>query len=108
KKAGWTILACGAVLCLARPAVTQQQGQSQSQTPTIKAEVTLVNLFATVRDKDKRVITDLKKEDFKIYEDGREEQVAFFSHEVTMPITLGLLLDTSGSEQYMLPAIQDA
>ncbi len=110
KDFGWRILVCGAALCLARPAVPQRQ-QSQGQTqapPTIKAEVSLVNLFATVRDKNKRVVTDLKKEDFRISEDGREEQVAFFSHEVTMPITLGLLLDTSGSEQNMLGAIQDA
>jgi VWFA-related protein len=117
KHAGCRLLACGIALCLARPAVPQQQGQnpgtnqSQGQLPTgptIKAEVNLVNLFATVRDKNKRVITDLQKDDFKVFEDGHEEQIAFFSHEVTMPITLGLLLDTSGSEQYMLPAIQDA
>ena len=87
------------------------QGQSQQglgQVPTIKAEVNLVNLFATVRDKNKRVITDLKQDDFKIFEDGHQEKISFFSKEMTMPITLGLLLDTSGSEQNMLGAIQGA
>ena len=87
------------------------QGQSQQglgQVPTIKAEVNLVNLFATVRDKNKRVITDLKQDDFKIFEDGHEEKISFFSKEMTMPITMGLLLDTSGSEQNMLGAIQGA
>ncbi len=88
--------------------VLPQQAQSQSQTPTIKAEVTLVNLFATVRDKNKRIVTDLKKEDFKIFENEHEETISFFSKEMNLPITLGLLLDTSGSEQYMLGAIQDA
>jgi len=100
-------LACSAALTLATPAVPQGQGQSQNP-PTIKTEVSLVNLFATVRDKNKRVVTDLKQENFKISEDGHEEKIAFFSNDLTLPITLGLLLDTSGSEQNMLGAIQGA
>jgi VWFA-related protein len=99
-------LACSAALAMAAPAVPQgQQGQNP---PTIKSEVSLVNLFATVRDKNKRVVTDLKQDNFKIFEDGHEEKIAFFSREMMLPITLGLLLDTSGSEQYMLGAIQGA
>jgi VWFA-related protein len=107
KRMSLQALACAAALTLAVPA-QPQQAQSQSQTPTIKAEVTLVNLFATVRDKNKRIVTDLKKEDFKIFENEHEETISFFSKEMNLPITLGLLLDTSGSEQYMLGAIQDA
>lgn len=98
-------LACCAALAIATPAVPQ--GQTQTP-PTIKTEVSLVNLFATVRDKNKRVVTDLKQENFKISEDGHEEKIAFFSREMMLPITLGLLLDTSGSEQNMLGAIQGA
>ena len=98
-------LACSAALTLATPAVPQ--GQTQNP-PTIKAEVSLVNLFATVRDKNKRVVTDLKQDNFKVFEDGHEEKIAFFSKEMMLPITLGLLLDTSGSEQNMLGAIQSA
>lgn len=78
-----------------------------AQAPIIKSQVNLVNLFVTVRDKSKRIATDLTQEDFKVYEDGQEQKIAFFSKEVTLPITLGLLMDTSGSEQYMLGAIQD-
>ena len=99
-------LAWSAWLALAIPAVPQSQ--SQGQAPVIKAEVSLVNLFATVRDKNKRIVTDLKQDDFKIFEDNHEEKISFFSKEMALPITLGLLLDTSGSEQYMLGAIQDA
>lgn len=77
------------------------------QGPTIKTQVNLVNLFVTVRDKSKRIVTDLKQSDFKVSEDGQDQKIAFFSKEVTLPITLGLLMDTSGSEQYMLGAIQD-
>lgn len=100
-------LAWAAALALAVPALPQGQ-QPVGQAPTIKAEVNLVNLFATVRDKNKRIVTDLKQDDFKVYEDGHEEKISFFSKEMSLPITLGLLLDTSGSEQYMLGAIQDA
>jgi len=85
-----------------------QEPKAPGQAPTIKAEVNLVNLFATVRDKNKRIVTDLKQDDFKVTEDGHEEKIAFFSKEMALPITLGLLLDTSGSEQNMLSAIQDA
>jgi len=81
--------------------------EPSAQGPTIKTQVNLVNLFVTVRDKNKRIVTDLKQEDFKIAEDGQDQKIAFFSKEVTLPITLGLLMDTSGSEQYMLGAIQD-
>lgn len=102
-------LALCAAFALAVPALPQTQSQSQGQTPpVIKSEVTLVNLFATVRDKNKRVITDLKQDDFKIFEDGHEEKISFFSKEMNLPITLGLLLDTSGSEQRNLPTIQEA
>ena len=84
------------------------QEPSQQQAPVIRTQVNLVNLFVTVRDKSKRIVTDLKQDDFKIAEDGQSQQIAFFSKEVTLPITLALLLDTSGSEQFMLPSIQDA
>jgi len=100
-------LACAAAMALAVPALPQEQ-QPQGKAPTIKAEVSVVNLFATVRDKDRRIVTDLKQDDFKVFEDGHEEKISFFSKEMQLPITMGLLLDTSGSEQRMLGAIQDA
>ena len=93
------------VLALAMPALPQEPaGQGQ----VIRKQVDLVNLFATVRDNHKKIVGNLKQEDFKILEDNQAQQIAFFSKEVTLPITLALLLDTSGSEQYMLSAIQDA
>ncbi|MBV9887353.1 MAG: VWA domain-containing protein, partial [Acidobacteria bacterium] len=90
----------------ARPARQQPPQQDAQQGPIIRSQVNLVNIFATVRDHSKRIVTDLKQQDFKIQEDGQDQQIAFFSREVTLPITLALLLDTSGSEQFMLGAIQ--
>jgi VWFA-related protein len=98
------LVASGLALSLAEPVVTQEP----VQVPTLKATVNLVNLFATVRDKNKRIVGDLQQEDFKIYEDNQEQKIAFFSKEVTLPITLGLLIDTSGSERNRLGAEQEA
>jgi VWFA-related protein len=94
--------AIAASLCV--PAIPQEP----SQGPALKSTVNLVNLFATVRDKNKRIVGDMKQEDFKIFEDNQEQKLAFFSKEVTLPITLGLLIDTSGSEQNRLGAEQEA
>jgi VWFA-related protein len=74
----------------------------------IQVNVGLVNLFVTVRNKQKQIITDLTQDDFKIYEDGVPQQIAFFTKESDLPITMGILMDTSASETNMLPAIQDA
>jgi VWFA-related protein len=90
---------------LAIPAMPQEPA---GQAPVIKSQVSLVNLFATVRDKNKRIMANLKQEDFRISEDNQDQKIAFFSKEVALPITLAMLLDTSGSEQEMLGAIQEA
>src|SRR5271154_6587054 len=64
----------------------------------IRVEVNLVNLFATVRDKHKAIVTGLKQDDFQVFEDGHEQEITNFSADSNLPITLGILLDTSGSE----------
>src|SRR5712692_1934412 len=103
------VLVVCVALALAAGTTLQALSQEPSQQPpVIRTQVSLVNLFVTVRDKSKRIVTDLKQQDFKIAEDGQDQQIAFFSKEVTLPITVALLLDTSGSEQNMLGAIQDA
>lgn len=93
------------------PQAGQQGGQNQQapqgQQP-LQVQTTIVNVFATVRDKHHGIISDLAKDDFKVFEDGVEQKVAFFSKEVNMPITLGLLIDTSASMDRMINAEQDA
>jgi len=68
----------------------------------IRVQVNLVNLFATVRDKHKAIVTGLKMDDFQVFEDGQPQEITNFSAESNLPITLGLLIDTSGSEEFML------
>ncbi len=85
-----------------------EQEKPAGQTPVIRSQVTLINLFATVRDGHKRIVGNLEQKDFRVLEDNQEQKIAFFSRETALPITLGMLLDTSGSETNMLLAIQDS
>ena len=87
-----------------------QQSAPQQETPqgTIRVGVNLVNLYATVRDKNKRILPDLAKEDFQVLEDGQAQAVEFFTREVNLPLTFGILVDTSGSQRRVLPIEQDA
>jgi len=90
------------------PAQSQQDQQQvpQSQKP-LTVQTTLVNVFVTVRDKRHEIVSDLSQNDFKVFEDGQEQKIAFFSKEVNLPITLGLLIDTSGSMERVIGAEQD-
>lgn len=88
----------------------EQSGNSQppqSQKP-LRVQTSLVNLFATVRDNHHALVPNLTQDDFKIFEDGQEQKVAFFSKDLNLPITLGLLIDTSGSETNTLMSEQVA
>jgi VWFA-related protein len=77
----------------------------QIQQP-LKIQVGVVNLFVTVRDKRNAIVTDLTKDSFHVYEDGKEQKIEFFAKELNLPLTMGLLVDTSGSMEQMLPAEQ--
>jgi VWFA-related protein len=74
-----------------------------AQTPaTFSTNVRVVNLFATVRDAQGRVVKDLTKADFTLEEDGRPQAIRYFSKESGLPLTLGLLVDTSISQKRVL------
>lgn len=103
------LLLCASLIVPVRAGQPQQQSPpSQEPQTTIRRGVNLVNLFATVRDKNHRIVPDLTKEEFQIFEDGKEQKVAFFSREVNLPLTMGLLVDTSPSEEAMIGVEQDA
>ena len=94
----------------AQPAAQAPKAPAAQEPPQqpIRVSVDLVNLFATVRDNKKRIVPELEQGDFKIYEDGMEQKITSFSRETNLPITMGLLLDTSGSIQNLLSAEQEA
>jgi VWFA-related protein len=81
---------------------------SSGSNPTFSAEVKVVNIFATVRDKKGAIVKDLKKDDFVVEEDGRPQTVRYFSQESDLPLSLGLLIDTSGSVRTVLNDERDA
>jgi len=83
-------------------------GQEKPQSATFSADVNVVNLFATVRDKDGRVASNLSIEDFVLQEDGRLQTIRYFSRETDLPLTLGLLVDTSMSQRHVLPEERSA
>jgi VWFA-related protein len=58
-------------------------------------DVRVVNLYATVRDAQGHVVPNLTKDDFTIEEDGRPQTIRYFSRETALPLTVGLLVDTS-------------
>ncbi|MBI3405175.1 MAG: VWA domain-containing protein [Acidobacteria bacterium] len=72
------------------------------QESKIKVAVQLVNLFATVRGDHRQLVPDMKQEEFKIFEDNTEQKIAFFSRETNLPLTIGVLIDTSGSMEHLL------
>ncbi len=75
----------------------------------IRIQVNLVNLFATVRDKKtKKIVADMDPAEFKVSEDNVEQKIVSFSRETALPITLALMIDTSGSEEGSLGAEQEA
>jgi VWFA-related protein len=81
---------------------------SLSQEPNFSAGVKVVNVFATVRDKKGQIVKDLQKEDFTVLEDGRPQKITYFAQQSDLPLTLGLLVDTSMSERRMISTEQTA
>src|SRR5215469_7354330 len=74
---------------------------------TLKVNVNLVNVYFSVRDKN-GYITNLHKDDCNIFEDKVPQKTKNFTQEKNLPLTIGILLDTSGSQQNVLPMEQDA
>ena len=86
-------------LISAFPAGGLLRGQKDT---TFSSDVKVVNVLATVRNKQGEIVHNLNKEDFVLMEDGRPQTVRYFSRETDLPLTLGLLVDTSMSQRRVL------
>ncbi len=71
---------------------------------TYSVDVSVVNVFATVRDRDGRLVTDLGRDDFVLEENGKRQEVKYFARHANVPLTLGLLVDTSMSQKRLIKA----
>ena len=82
--------------------------QDSPKDTTFSTDVNVVNVFATVRDKKGQIVRNLAKDDFTLAEDGRPQTIRYFSQESGLPLTLGLLVDTSMSQRRVLGKERDA
>jgi VWFA-related protein len=74
---------------------------------TIKVDVDVVNVLCTVRGRNGALVTNLDRENFEIREDGKRQQIRYFARETDVPLTLGLLVDVSGSVRRLMQAEKD-
>ena len=81
---------------------------AQDAATTIAVNVKVVTLPVTVRDKHGKIVRDLTKDDFTLQEDGRAQTIKYFSQDSNLPLTLGLLVDTSRSQTNVLEAERNA
>jgi Ca-activated chloride channel homolog len=98
------------ILLLACAAYAQQpRAQTQSTTEpetTLKVDVKLVNVYVTVTDPNGAPVAGLKKENFVVQEDGREQTISVFDKESALPLSIALAIDTSLSTRHDLPLEQ--
>jgi VWFA-related protein len=75
---------------------------------TFSTDVKVVNVLVTVRDKQGKIVEDLTKDDFSVIEDGRPQAIKYFARQTDIPLTLGLLVDTSMSQRRLIDTERDA
>ena len=75
---------------------------NQDAKATLSVQVNVVNVFATVRDKKGKVASGLTRDDFTLTEDGRAQDIHYFAQDTNLPLTIGLLVDTSLSQRRVL------
>jgi len=81
----------------------QSNAQAQDQSvETLKVNVDVVQLFFNVKDKRGALIPNLNKDNFALFEDGHPQIIKYFKAESDLPLTLGMLIDSSGSQQRVL------
>jgi VWFA-related protein len=84
-----------------QPAQSQQPAD-QNPSETLKVNVNVVQLFFNVKDKHGALIPKLTKDDFEISEDGKPQTVKYFTAESNLPLTLGIMIDASGSQRNVI------
>lgn len=86
----------------------QQQSSDQESVEVFKSQVNVVNLFFNVKDKHGMLIPNLTKADFEVLEDGKPQNIKYFSAESDQPLTLGIMIDTSASQTRVLEIEQES
>jgi len=105
KSATLILLLLVGALCQAQQTPTQKQSTPEPET-TLKVDVKLVNVYVTVTDAHGAPVAGLKKENFLVQEDGREQKISVFDKESALPLSIALAIDTSLSTRHDLPLEQ--
>jgi len=82
---------------------TASSAEPDNPLETFKVDVNVVNLLFNVKDKHGSLIPNLSKDDFQIAEDSKPQTIKYFKSETNLPLTLGILIDTSLSQDAVLP-----
>jgi len=77
-------------------------------TPSIKVDIDVVNILFNVRDKKSGLVGNLEKDAFTVFEDGKQQEIKYFSRETDQPLTLGLLIDVSASQMNLIDIEKNA
>jgi len=90
------------------PQATPQRPQELGEGDVVRIDTELVTLTATVTDPRGRYVSNLRRDDFTVYEDGVRQALAYFSSGDRLPVSLGILFDTSGSMVDKIEGVRDA
>lgn len=90
------------------PKQKPKENPADEQEQVLKLGTRLVNTLFSVTDKQNRYIDNLKQEDLQVFENGQLQTIFTFKKEFDLPLTLAIMVDVSGSEQYVLPQLKDA
>ena len=83
--------------CLLLPLGAQEPDQA-----TIKVDVDVVSVLCSVRDKRGALIGNLTKDDFQVFDEGKQQEIRYFNRETDLPLTIGLLVDVSRSQENLI------
>src|SRR5262245_14607670 len=98
--AGVILICLSAMRLQSQDIVVSPSGSTNSESRyVLSVDVDLVNVTATVIDESGRSVDGLTADDFRVLEDGQEQKISFFSHDSKLPISVGVLIDISGSLQ---------
>lgn len=85
------------------PPVSPKDENPQESDDVVRVETNLTSLFFTAADNNKRFISNLKKEDIQVTEDGQPQEIFTFHRNLDLPLSIAILIDTSRSEERTLP-----
>jgi len=78
------------------------QNKPEQEPAPIRVDVDVVSILASVRDKRGGLVANLEKNDFTVLEDGKPQEIKYFTRETDLPLTIGLLVDVSGSQRNLI------